>query len=308
MNKTQNPNPTGMLVIDKPSGMTSFDVIRRLRRATGQRKLGHAGTLDPMATGVLLIMFNRATRLAPYLMDSPKCYRAEVSFGAATDTDDAEGTVIARGETEHLEAANIDAALQRFIGAIEQTPPQYSALHVNGKRAYELAREGKEVEIKARVVEIDRIENIEHAREKVRFDVWCGKGTYIRSIARDLGEALGTRAHLSGLRRTYAAHFSIDEAHTLDAIEPENWQAKLCSAFEGMRGFPKAEVTESDALSLVYGQRPESCLALTAGIYRVPIPGSERLLAVLDAPGAGEYPKVKVFAPDWKPASFCQGP
>ncbi len=234
---------SGLVVVDKPAGMTSHDVVSRVRRTLGTRKVGHAGTLDPMATGVLVLGFGRATRLLGHLLLKEKTYRATVRLGAATTTDDAEGEVTASTSANHVTEQEVRSALTRFEGEIEQVPSSVSAIKVDGRRAYDLAREGEEVELEARRVTISAIEVGEFRREGEYLDcevrVACSSGTYIRAIARDLGSALGVGGHLTALRRTSVGPFVLDEANTdLDHL------FGLSIADAARRSFPAVDLDE----------------------------------------------------------------
>jgi tRNA pseudouridine55 synthase len=213
----------GFLNIDKPAGMTSHDVVAHIRRAARQKRVGHAGTLDPAATGVLVVALGNATRLIEYVQDSTsKRYLATVQLGTTTTTDDAEGEVLTTSAVPALDRAAIEQALEPFCGEIMQVPPMYSALHHQGRRLHELAREGIVVELAARPVVIERLELIDWIAPLLTLDVMCSKGTYIRSLARDLGEALGCGAHLQALRRTAVGTFLIEDAVPLDTVT--GWQ------------------------------------------------------------------------------------
>lgn len=209
----------GYLNVLKPPGWTSHDVVARLRRLSGQRGAGHAGTLDPAAVGVLPVAFGRATRTTSSPELSPKVYWADISFGAATDTDDAEGRSIATGSPEELRLDDLRGALERFVGDIVQVPPAYSAVHVGGRRAYVHARRGAEVRLPPRSVRIDAIGVGGWKPPVLSLVIQCGSGAYIRSIARDLGAAIGCPAHVSGLVRTRVGPFSITDSLDLDTIE-----------------------------------------------------------------------------------------
>lgn len=213
----------GILNIDKPVGMTSHDVVSIVRKYSRLQRVGHAGTLDPMATGVLLVCLGQATRVVEYLGDHDKKYRARVRLGIETDTYDATGAVVA----QHAVAATreqIELALRGFIGKLDQMPPAYSAIKQGGVPLYKLARQGKPVETATRAVEIFSIDVREVALPDVEFDVHCSKGTYVRSLAHDLGAALGCGAHLAALTRTASGQFTLSESRTLD---------QLRDAFEG---------------------------------------------------------------------------
>lgn len=211
----------GFLICDKPSGVTSFSMVSLMRRLTGVKRIGHAGTLDPLATGVLPIAVGQATRLIEFLDDESKTYVATIQLGAATDTYDADGDVTHRGDASAVTRAVIESALPEFVGEITQTPPVYSALKVAGKPLYRYAREGLEVTVAPRTVRIEavRVLAFDAPASQATIEVDCGKGTYIRSLAHDLGQRLGCGAHLSALRRTRSGGFTTDEAHAREAIE-----------------------------------------------------------------------------------------
>ncbi len=202
----------GLLVVDKPLGWSSMDVVRHVRKAAGFVKTGHAGTLDPLATGVVVCCIGNATKAVERLMSLPKVYDTKIDLSAFTQTDDREG------EREEVEVAEppseeaLRAALEPFVGDIEQVPPRFSAVHVDGKRAYKLAREGKEVVLEARPVRIDSIELVAYEWPIASLLITCGKGMYVRSLARDLGTSLGTGGHLASLRRTAVGPYTLDGA------------------------------------------------------------------------------------------------
>lgn len=210
---------SGWLVVDKPAGITSTAIVNKVRWAFEAQKAGHAGTLDPAATGVLAIALGEATKTVPYITDALKCYRFTVTFGAATTTDDAEGEVV---ETSSLRPtdAGIAAALEVFRGDIQQVPPQFSAVKVNGERAYDLAREGETIDLAARPLWVDSLDLIARPDpDHVELEMVCGKGGYVRSIARDLGRALGCLGHVQSLRRTWSGPFEADKGVSLDLID-----------------------------------------------------------------------------------------
>jgi tRNA pseudouridine55 synthase len=210
----------GVVVVDKPDGRTSFDVVARVRRVLGERRVGHTGTLDPMATGVLPICVGEATKLVPFLMSGDKEYEAEALLGVTTDTLDATGKVLTTVDAALVTAEQLAAIVPRFTGTILQRPPMHSALRVDGKRLYELARKGQEVEREARPVVVHAIDVVAVELPRFRLRVHCGKGTYIRSLVADMGEALGVGAHLTALRRTRVGTFTLADAVTLDALSP----------------------------------------------------------------------------------------
>ncbi|WP_367307462.1 tRNA pseudouridine(55) synthase TruB [Alicyclobacillus acidocaldarius] len=214
----------GVLLIDKPQGMTSHDVVNGVRRKLGVRRVGHAGTLDPMATGLLMICVGRVTRLLEYLGQGDKEYSGTVVFGVGTDTDDAEGTVVAQASAAGLDLAAVREAALRLTGEIRQRPPQYSAVHIDGRRAYDLARQGKQVELPERTVRVQAftLDEFRHEGELAvaRFHVRCSKGTYVRALCRDLGALVGLPAHMRSLRR-----LAIGSARVEDAISLDDWMA-----------------------------------------------------------------------------------
>jgi tRNA pseudouridine55 synthase len=211
----------GVLVCDKPAGMTSHDVVARVRRLAGQRRVGHGGTLDPPATGVLVLALGRATRLLPFLPMEPKRYLARIAFGAETDTLDASGTVTATAAAAGVDEAAVRGALRGFLGPQEQVPPMVSAVKVGGERLYAKARRGESVERTARSIVVHALELVDFAggeRPEATVEVTCSGGTYVRSLAADLGRRLGTLAHLAALRRTAAGRFTERDAHTLSDL------------------------------------------------------------------------------------------
>lgn len=209
----------GWLIVDKPAGIGSTTVVNKVKWAFGAQKAGHAGTLDPAATGVLAVALGEATKTVPYVTDALKCYRFRVVLGAATATDDAEGAVIQTSQTRPSDA-EIAAALGAFRGEIEQVPPQFSAVKVDGERAYDLAREGEVMELAARPLWVERLEVMGRPdADHVDLEMVCGKGGYVRSIARDLGQALGCLGHVAWLRRAWSGPFSTEGAISLDEID-----------------------------------------------------------------------------------------
>lgn len=209
----------GILNINKPPGKTSFGVVAMVKRLSGERRVGHAGTLDPDATGVLPVCLGRATRIVEFLVDTTKTYRAEIEMGTATDTYDGSGQITGRGDPSKIDRAEVESALGAFRGSIRQTPPMYSAVKHQGKPLYELARAGIEVERKSRTVEIHRLELVDWKSPVATVEVECGKGTYIRSLAHDLGQSLGCGAHLKSLVRTRCGLFDIKDAVTMPRLE-----------------------------------------------------------------------------------------
>lgn len=245
----------GVLLVDKPQGPTSHDVIAQLRRALGTRTIGHAGTLDPMATGLLVVVVGRYTRLSQYLTGADKAYLAEVTFGARTTTDDAAGEVVERGDPSSLDEERVRRALGGFLGVQQQIPPAYSAIQIGGERLYDKARRGEAVDVPAREVTIHDVETLEWRPPTVRFVVRCSKGTYIRSLARDLGEAVGVPAHLSSLRRTASGAFTLAEARTLPSLLEEGVaKAALRTGPSSLPELPMVAVDEREAADLLEGR------------------------------------------------------
>src|SRR5215472_6243510 len=208
----------GVLIIDKPAGLTSHDVVNRVRRLLNQRSVGHLGTLDPMATGVLPLVIGNFTRLAQFYVGSEKTYEGTVRFGFCTDTYDAEGEPTTEPKTVRLSREELEPAIGKFRGVIEQVPPPFSAKKIKGVPAYKLARKQKEVNLAPVQVEIKELEVLGVDVDRMRFRARVASGTYMRSVAHDLGKALGCGAHLETLRRTAAAEFTIVESHTLDEL------------------------------------------------------------------------------------------
>jgi tRNA pseudouridine55 synthase len=219
---TESPGRPGLVVVDKPAGMTSHDVVGRCRRLFSTRRVGHAGTLDPMATGVLVIGIERATKILGLLTASEKSYAATIRLGQSTSTEDAEGEVLQSISAKHLTDEAIATAVAGLRGDIEQVPSAVSAIKVGGRRAYQLVREGEVVELKARPVRIDRFDVSATRRSggfiDLEVEVDCSSGTYIRALARDLGSALGVGGHLTSLRRTRVGRFELDQARSLDEL------------------------------------------------------------------------------------------
>ncbi|MDI6097567.1 tRNA pseudouridine(55) synthase TruB [Actinoplanes sp. NEAU-A12] len=253
-------NTDGLIVVDKPAGMTSHDVVARIRRLAKTRRVGHGGTLDPMATGVLIIGVNRATRLLTYVIGSGKSYAATIRLGEATVTDDAEGDVTATAPAGHVTDEAIRAGLAVQTGEIDQVPSAVSAIKINGERAYKRVREGETVEIPARRVTIHRLDVLAIRRPADRdvidvdIDVSCSSGTYIRAIARDLGAALGVGGHLTALRRTAVGGITLDAASTLAELEeraPDVIGLPLAEA--ARRSFPQRIATEDETKVLRHG-------------------------------------------------------
>lgn len=251
--------PSGFLNICKPLQLTSHDVVaavrRRYRAQTGARKVGHAGTLDPLAEGVLVICLGAATRLSEYVMNSRKVYRAKITFGRSTTTYDAAGEAVSRADTDTIGRAQIEALLPQFKGEILQVPPMYSALKIGGKKLYELARQGETVARPPREVIIHRVDIIAWRNPVLELEIVCGAGTYIRSLAHDLGEAAGVGAYLSGLTRKASGVFNLGHSISLETIlETDDWLRHLISPYDALRDRPRLVVDEDDIRMLRQGR------------------------------------------------------
>ena len=249
---------SGILNVDKPADMTSHDVVDAVRRMAGQRKVGHAGTLDPMATGVLLVCLGNATRVAEFLMAGRKRYRATIVLGTTTETYDAQGTIVTTGGRIDFGRKEIEEALSHFVGPIRQVPPIYSAIKHQGQPLYKLARRGEEVQVAPRPVEIDEISLLDWEPSSLIIEVSCSPGTYIRSLAHDLGQRLGCGAYLAALVRLQSGHFSLAEAVSLHRLEEafEHGQEGdyLFSLDEALLDLPAVILGQEDARRVVHGQ------------------------------------------------------
>ena len=248
---------SGWLVVDKPAGITSTAVVNKVKWAFAAQKAGHAGTLDPAATGVLAVALGEATKTVSCITDALKCYRFRITLGAATTTDDAEGTVIATSDKRPTDA-EIAAALPAFRGNITQVPPQFSAVKVDGERAYDLARDGEVMDLAARPLYVQRLDLLSRPdADHVDLDMVCGKGGYVRSIARDLGRALGCLGHVQWLRREWSGPFTAAQGITLDQIDSlartEALDAWLKPLELGLRDLPELLATEQGAVRLAHG-------------------------------------------------------
>ncbi len=250
---TPQVQANGLVVVDKPAGMTSHDVVARVRRLAGTRKVGHAGTLDPMATGVLVLGVGRATRLLGHLLVTDKAYDATVRLGESTTTDDAEGETVARASTGTVTEADVRAALAAMVGEVDQVPSAVSAIKVDGKRAYARVRSGEQVELAPRRVRIDSIDVHAVRGDDVDISVSCSSGTYIRAIARDLGDALGVGGHLVALRRTAVGPYPIEDAHTLEELEDDFSVLPVADAARA--AFPSLVLDDDQATDVRFGRK-----------------------------------------------------
>ena len=283
-----NPvEPTGLIVVDKPAGLTSHDVVARIRRIAKTRRVGHGGTLDPMATGVLVIGVGRATRLLTYVIGAEKGYAATIRLGQATVTDDAEGEVTASVPADHVTDDAIRAGLAALTGEISQVPSAVSAIKVNGRRAYARVRAGEDVALAARTVTVSCLDLLAVRRlpglVDLDVDVACSSGTYIRALARDLGGSLGVGGHLTALRRTYVGGFDLDEAVTLEELAERDDPVTLPLTDAAARFFPRRLATEEEAHVLAHGG-PLSPVGIEVP-YAVFAPSGEVLAIVAERDG-----------------------
>ena len=289
----------GLLNINKPCGWTSHDVVAQIRKLAGLRRVGHTGTLDPLATGVLVICLGKATRVAEYLTDQPKTYRARIRFGVATDTWDADGQVVSERDASALTLMAIASSLERFVGVIDQVPPMFSALKRDGQPLYRLARAGITVERPPRRVEIYSLDILGWERPDLTINMRCSRGTYVRALAHDLGQALATGAHLVELTRTAVGPFSLQDAVTLDHLfderESGTWRQHLLPMDSALEGFTQVTVDAATAERIAFGQSVELEIP-SRGLVRA-YDQDHRLLALLEPNGHdGLWRPRKVFA------------
>ena len=278
----------GFILIDKPSGISSFQALqqlnRRFRIQDNYGRLGHGGTLDPEASGLLVIAIGRATKLLRFFLGSDKRYTATIQFGARTNTDDAEGEIVATAPFNHITRDDVAQVIERFKGKIQQIPPGFSAIHINGKRAYKLARKGKDIEMPPREVEIYDIRILDCGLPEnptLTLDIACSGGTYIRTIAHDLGIALGSEAYLSTLRRTESCHFKVQDALELGAFEHiESLESCMHTNVEAMSAYPAIRPSKKNIIRLLRGL-PVNFNISQDGIYTIITP-DEQLVAVVE--------------------------
>ncbi|MEZ0449261.1 tRNA pseudouridine(55) synthase TruB [Cellulomonas sp. ICMP 17802] len=297
----------GVVVVDKPAGWTSHDVVARMRRLAGTRKVGHAGTLDPMATGVLVVGIGRATRLLTYIVGADKEYTATVRLGVSTTTDDAEGETLAVTDASAVSAVDLEAGVLRLTGAIQQVPSAVSAIKVDGQRAYARVRAGEDVELPARPVTVSRFEvhEVRPARTEdgsavldVDVLVIVSSGTYVRALARDLGAGLGVGGHLTALRRTRVGGYGLDVARSLEQLEavPTDVPIDVLPLADAARAtFPVRELSDDEARALSYGQSIGADEA-GSGVTVAGIRADGELVALLEERGGKVRPAL-VFAP-----------
>jgi tRNA pseudouridine55 synthase len=279
------PPAPGIVIVDKPAGMTSHDVVGRCRRLFGTRKVGHAGTLDPMATGVLVVGIERATKILGLLTATDKSYAATVRLGQTTSTEDAEGELLQEVPADGVTDAAVEAAVDGLRGDVDQVPSSVSAIKVDGQRAYKLVREGKTVDLPTRRVRIDRFDVLATRRHDsvldVDVEVDCSSGTYIRALARDVGATLGVGGHLIALRRTRVGRFGLGEAHTLDGLAD---QPRLSLSLDEacLLTFPRRDLTPEEAESAGHGRALRA--AGIDGVYAAAVPDG-RVIALLTDEG-----------------------
>jgi len=287
----------GWVIIDKPAGLTSTAVVNKLRWAFDAKKAGHAGTLDPEATGILAVALGEATKTVPYITDALKAYEFTVNFGAGTNTDDAEGEVIATSDLRPSDE-QIKAALGQFLGDIDQIPPQYSAVKINGERAYALARAGEDVELAARLLYVDGLLLTDRPNaDTAVLEMVCGKGGYVRSIARDLGQALGCYGHVQCLRRLWSGPFDLEDAVTLDQIEAyaksEEIDQFLRPIELGLTDLEQGQTTDEGAVRIKNGN-PGICFATAEYGQELWVAHQGRPLAIGHYKGGALHPS-RVF-------------
>lgn len=289
---------SGVLVIDKPVGLTSHEVVQIIRRGTNIRRAGHTGTLDPRASGVLIVLIGPAVRLSEYVSASDKRYQAIIRLGATTDTFDADGHFTSNDQMVEITEEQFSSALKTFVGEIIQTPPPYSAVKVHGRPAYDMAREGEEVELEPRKIQVYSLELLEWAPPEAVIDVYCSSGTYVRSLANDLGTKLGCGAYLTGLRRTKSGRFTLRDAVPLrklrEAFDAGNWYQYVIPAAEALSDWPAVELDNEQVEAVRHGHRvaakPED-KGMARGISE-----AGELVALLEIdPATQEWQPRKVF-------------
>ncbi len=292
-------NVSGVLVIDKPVGITSHDVVQAVRSGTKIRRAGHTGTLDPRASGVLVVLVGPAVRLSEYVSASDKRYQAVIQLGITTDTYDTEGQVTSRSPVD-ITYEEFDATLQTFVGQFEQVPPIYSAIKVHGRKAYEMAREGEEVELEPRLITVHELELLDWDPPEAVVDVQCSSGTYIRSLAHDLGEKLGCGATLVGLRRTKNGQFGLRDAVPLRRLQESfadgTWYKYLIPAAEALGDWYTIELTVQQVDEVRHGHRVPATEEMEVGKWARAISEEGELVALMEYdPQTTEWQPRKVF-------------
>lgn len=287
---------SGFLNINKPLHMTSHDVVAKIRRGLKFKKVGHAGTLDPLASGVLVISVGNATRFSEYVMNSTKRYRAQVHLGITTETYDAEGAILQERDASHIQRKDVESQLGVFLGDIKQIPPMYSAIKQGGRKLYDMARAGETVEREARAVRIDSLDIIEWSPPEFTLDVVCSAGTYIRSLAYDLGEALGIGAHLSGLSRLASGMFRLDGAVELGTLlASDAWQQYLIPPQIALSDWPTVQLSAEETEHILHGRSIGMDVNLAAGELALGYASDNHLVAILRA-DSGSWRPHKVFS------------
>jgi tRNA pseudouridine55 synthase len=289
---------SGILVIDKPVGLTSHDIVQIIRKGTNIRRAGHTGTLDPRASGVLVILIGPAVRLSEFVSASDKRYQAVIRLGSSTDTYDADGEITDNLPVD-ISEEQFSTSLIEFIGEIEQVPPPYSAVKVKGRKAYDMARHGEQVELEPRKIQVYNLELLEWAPPEAVIDVYCSSGTYVRSLAHDLGEKLGCGAHLVGLRRTKSGRFTLRDAVPLrklrEAFDNNTWYQYLIPAAEALSDWLAVDLTGDQVESVRHGHRVPSEEGVTNEMARG-ISEQGELVALLEhIPETNEWQPRKVF-------------
>jgi len=289
---------SGVLVVDKPVGLTSHEVVQIIRRGTNIRRAGHTGTLDPRASGVLIVLIGPAVRLSEYVSASDKRYQAIIRLGATTDTFDADGSFTSKDQMVEITEDQFDTALKSFVGEIIQTPPPYSAVKVHGRPAYDMARKGEEVVLEPRKIQVYSLDLLEWAPPEAVIDVYCSSGTYVRSLANDMGTKLGCGAYLTGLRRTKSGRFTLRDAVPLrklrEAFDAGNWYQYVIPAAEALSDWPAVELNNEQVEAVRHGHRvaaqPED-KGMARGISE-----AGELVALLEVdPATQEWQPRKVF-------------
>ncbi|MRR30775.1 tRNA pseudouridine(55) synthase TruB [bacterium] len=289
---------SGVLVVDKPVGLTSHEVVQIIRRGTYIRRAGHTGTLDPRASGVLVVLLGPAVRLSEYVSASDKRYQAVILLGKTTDTFDADGRVLTSNPVDNITEAQFEETLQQFVGEIEQVPPPYSAIKIKGRKAYEMAREGEEFDLQPRKINVYSLELLEWAPPEAVVDVYCSSGTYIRSLANDLGKMLGCGAHLVGLRRTKSGRFTLRDAVPLrklrESFDDGSWYQYVIPAAEALSDWPSIELTEANVDAIRHGHRVPGEAGIGKMARGISLDGE--LVALLEFdPASNEWQPKKVF-------------
>lgn len=284
----------GLLNIHKPSGMTSRDVVNRVQRLVRGVRVGHAGTLDPLATGVLVVALGPATRLVEYVQRMPKRYVGTFLLGRTSDTEDATGNVVELAAPPQPTRRDVEAALPAFLGTIQQLPPAFSALKVQGRRAYDLARRGEQVALQPRPIEILSLAVVRYEYPELELDVCCGSGTYIRSLGRDLAQSLGTGAVMSALQRTAVGDFRLGEAMAFEQLAPETIADGLLSPRRAVALLPAAALTEDEIRRVAHGLTVRNRWGADAGELAA-VDEQDRLVAILAPRGREELGPVRNF-------------